>query len=200
MPTRDEDSPPSAMTEAAALPTKYGAFRVFAYVDEEELEHLALVHGDVSTAAAPIVRVHSECLTGDALASLRCDCGDQLNAAMKRIEDEGSGVLLYLRQEGRGIGLANKIRAYTLQDQGLDTVEANQCLGFEPDERNYDVAVSMLGELGVSRIRLLTNNPAKISSLERGGVEVEARLALTISRDENRNYLQTKAEKLQHLL
>ena len=190
----------SRLTEPAILPTQFGEFTVYAYVDEHGLEHLVLVRGEVSESVTPLVRVHSECLTGDAFGSVRCDCGDQLSRALEMMADEGSGVLLYLRQEGRGIGLANKVRAYALQDRGYDTVEANQSLGFAPDERDYSVAVSMLRELGVRRVRLLTNNPAKRTALEDGGIVVTERLPLTVPRTENSRYMRTKAEKLRHIL
>ncbi len=190
----------SSFTEAAQLPTRFGTFQVRAYIDSELTEHLAVVYGNASASDAPIVRIHSECLTGDALGSIRCDCGDQLARSMEMIAAAGSGVILYLRQEGRGIGLANKIRAYTLQDSGMDTVEANQCLGFEPDERDYGAAVNMLTGLGINEIRLLTNNPDKVASLERSGIVVAERIPISISRAENEQYLRTKAEKMQHIL
>ncbi len=195
------------LTEFASLPTRFGQFRTASYVDDSGLEHLVLARDDVRLGhaqqdldAVPLVRVHSECLTGDALGSLRCDCGDQLDLALKRLGREPDGLLLYLRQEGRGIGLANKIRAYTLQDDGLDTVEANVCLGFLPDERDYSVAAEILRCLSVRRVRLLTNNPDKIGSLEANGIAVEERVPLSVSRAQNTAYLRTKAEKLQHLI
>ena len=196
----------SFLTPFAALPTRHGLYNAASFIDESGLEHLVLTRGDSvarddqHTTRAPLVRVHSECLTGDALGSLRCDCGDQLEQALERLSDEPDGMLLYLRQEGRGIGLANKIRAYTLQDGGLDTVEANVCLGFLLDERDYSVATEILRALGVHRVRLLTNNPDKIGSLEANGVVVEERVPLSIARAENSAYLRTKAEKLQHLI
>lgn len=165
-------------------------------------DHLAIVVGEPSSApSAPLVRVHSECFTGDLLGSLRCDCGPQLREALRRISAEGAGALLYLAQEGRGIGLANKLRAYTVQDSGLDTVAANLALGFEADERDFAVAASMLRCLGVRRIRLLTNNPAKVTSLTMHGIEVESRQALSLGPNgTNDSYLETKAHQLGHLL
>lgn len=197
---RDSASRVTKLSDEAALPTRHGHFRVTAFGDENGGEHLAVVYGNPFHESAPVVRIHSECLTGDALGSVRCDCADQLHLAMKTIVDEGSGVLLYLRQEGRGIGLANKIKAYALQDTGLDTVEANRCLGFEPDERDYHAAVGMLDRLAIRELRLLTNNPAKLDALERAGISIRERLPLSISRRENENYLRTKARKMNHLL
>ncbi|MCK8823608.1 bifunctional 3,4-dihydroxy-2-butanone-4-phosphate synthase/GTP cyclohydrolase II [Fuchsiella alkaliacetigena] len=184
------------------LPTEYGDFRAYAYetVISEEC-HLALVKGDVEGAAEVLVRVHSECLTGDALASLRCDCGDQLGQALTKIEEEGQGVLLYMRQEGRGIGLANKLRAYELQDEGKDTVEANELLGFEADLRDYGIGAQILADLELNSIRLMTNNPRKIIGLEGYGLEITARVPLEVDANcNNLNYLQTKKEKLGHIL
>jgi 3,4-dihydroxy 2-butanone 4-phosphate synthase/GTP cyclohydrolase II len=187
-------------TEAASLPTRYGDFAVSAFRDKEGREHLALQMGN-GVEGAPLVRIHSECLTGDVLGSLRCDCGDQLNAAFASIAKSGSGIILYLRQEGRGIGLANKISAYALQDRGLDTVEANHCLGFTADLRDYSVAAGMLRTLGIRKVRLLTNNPHKVSDLETNGIEVAERVPLQVERrPENARYLETKASKLAHLL
>jgi GTP cyclohydrolase II len=183
------------------LPTEFGVFDVTAYLDlENNAEHLLLHMGEVN-GSAPLVRIHSSCLTGDVLGSCRCDCGEQLRLALKRIAGEKSGFLLYLGQEGRGIGLANKIRVYALQDKGLDTVEANIELGFEPDERSYAVAGEMLRDQGVRNIRLMTNNPQKISALEHHGVAVEERVAHeVIPNAHNASYLKAKAEKLGHLL
>ncbi|NNF04807.1 MAG: GTP cyclohydrolase II [Rhodothermales bacterium] len=191
--------------ESAMLPTRYGPFRVTAYRGQRGDEHLLLEFGDPASgtedAAAPLVRIHSECLTGDALGSLRCDCGDQLAAAMQRIAQHGSGAVVYLRQEGRGIGLINKIKAYALQDEGMDTVEANRCLGFEPDSRDYRAAASVLLERGISAVRLMTNNPGKVQGLRKNGVQVRERIPLqTGTRPENQRYLKTKAAKLAHLL
>jgi len=191
--------------ESARLPTQFGTFRVTAYRQTRGEEHLLLEFADTDSApklgSSPLVRIHSECLTGDALGSLRCDCGDQLAAAMSRIADHGSGAVVYLRQEGRGIGLINKIRAYALQDEGMDTVEANRCLGFEPDARDYAVAASILQDRDVRAVRLMTNNPRKVEGLQANGIAVEERIPLQIrSRPENRLYLRTKAAKLAHLL
>jgi 3,4-dihydroxy 2-butanone 4-phosphate synthase / GTP cyclohydrolase II len=187
----------------ARLPTPQGEFTVHGYharYGNVDAEHVALVMGDVSDGQPALVRVHSECLTGDVFASLRCDCGEQIDAALSRIAREGRGVLLYLRQEGRGIGLMNKLRAYALQDQGLDTVEANERLGFRPDHREYGIGVQILLDLGVRRARILTNNPEK-ASLSLYGFEVVERVPLEVSpRDSNRSYLLSKRDKLGHLI
>lgn len=188
--------------DEASLPTKYGEFTAVAY--ESILDgqgHLALVKGDLSRVEAPLVRVHSECLTGDVFGSRRCDCGEQLARAMEMIAKEGVGVLLYMRQEGRGIGLLNKIRAYKLQDQGKDTVEANEALGFPPDLRDYGIGAQILADLGLKKIRLLTNNPRKIAGLEGHGLQVVARIPIEIRPQKyNQFYLITKKKKLGHLL
>jgi 3,4-dihydroxy 2-butanone 4-phosphate synthase/GTP cyclohydrolase II len=187
---------------SAELPTGHGAFRLYAYeslIDKET--HLALVRGDIGDGMSVMVRVHSKCLTGDVFHSMRCDCGAQLDAAMGRIAAEGRGILLYLNQEGRGIGLANKIRAYELQDQGLDTVEANERLGFKADQRDYGIGAQILGDLGVRTMRLLTNNPRKFVGLEGYGLSVIESLPLEIPvSDTTRRYLKTKKEKLGHKL
>jgi 3,4-dihydroxy 2-butanone 4-phosphate synthase / GTP cyclohydrolase II len=187
---------------AANLPTDHGDFRVIAFESPIDREtHVALVRGDIGEGENVLVRVHSKCLTGDVFHSARCDCGLQLDAAMSRIAEEGRGVLLYLNQEGRGIGLANKIRAYELQDQGLDTVEANERLGFKPDQRDYGIGVQILKDLGVKSMRLLSNNPRKLVGLEGYGLSVVEWLPLEIPASEHtKRYLTTKKEKLGHKL
>jgi len=187
---------------SAKLPTEYGEFRVHAFENQiDKQTHLALVFGDVGDGRDVLVRVHSQCLTGDVLRSVRCDCGAQLNKALCRIAGEGRGVLLYLSQEGRGIGLANKIRAYSLQDQGLDTVEANERLGFKPDQRDYGIGVQILREIGVRSMRLLSNNPRKLVAIEGYGLSVTEWLPLEIRpSSSNLRYLTTKRNKLGHLL
>ena len=186
----------------SSLPTRLGNFRVQVFADSaDNKDHVVLSLGDWSPHDAVLCRLHSECLTGDVLGSLRCDCGEQLNTALMRIAAEGRGLLLYLRQEGRGIGLANKIRAYALQDAGADTVEANEQLGFAPDDRQYDAALAILQDLGVGRVRLMTNNPRKLAALEAGGIEVVERLPHQChANPHNEAYLFTKANKLGHLL
>jgi 3,4-dihydroxy 2-butanone 4-phosphate synthase/GTP cyclohydrolase II len=186
----------------AALPTPYGEFRVISYENQlDHREHVALVKGDIGGRRNVLVRMHSECLTGDVFHSLRCDCGEQLHAAMRRIEEAGAGAVVYLRQEGRGIGLANKIRAYQLQDAGQDTVEANETLGFKPDLRDYGIGAQILLDLGLSSIRILTNNPRKIVGLEGYGLKVTGREPIQVTPGpHNREYLATKRTKLGHLL
>ena len=187
---------------SASLPTDHGDFRVMAYESTIDREtHVALVKGEIGDGEQVLVRVHSRCLTGDVFHSARCDCGPQLDAALERIAQEGRGVLLYLNQEGRGIGLANKIRAYELQDQGLDTVEANERLGFQPDQRDYGIGVQILRDLGVHSMRLLSNNPRKLVGLEGYNLSVSEWLPLEIPASEHtRRYLRTKKEKLGHKL
>jgi 3,4-dihydroxy 2-butanone 4-phosphate synthase/GTP cyclohydrolase II len=186
----------------ADLPTRYGRFRVFAYESLADREtHVALVRGDLGDGAGVLVRVHSRCLTGDVFHSARCDCGDQLESALRRIDTEQRGVLLYLNQEGRGIGIANKILAYALQEQGFDTVEANERLGFKPDQRDYGIGAQILSDLGVRSMRLLTNNPRKFVGLEGYGLSVSETLPIEIPATEtNRRYLKAKKDKLGHRL
>ncbi|WP_440996552.1 GTP cyclohydrolase II [Arhodomonas sp. SL1] len=202
MSDRSKHSAGAVHVGAARLPTRWGAFIIHGFEEPgRDHEHVALVMGEVEGVEAVLVRVHSECLTGDALFSQRCDCGPQLEAALERIGREGRGVLVYLRQEGRGIGLLNKIRAYGVQDrEGADTVEANEALGFAADARDYTVAADMLRYLGVRSVRLLTNNPSKVTGLEAAGVRVSERLALHAGRNpHNHTYLETKAAKFGHL-
>ena len=186
----------------ADLPSKYGHFRIHAYESKLDSKcHLAIMKGDVRGKKDVLVRVHSECLTGDALGSMRCDCGEQLATALKKIEAEGCGVVLYMRQEGRGIGLANKMRAYELQDQGKDTVEANVLLGFAPDERDYGIGAQILADLGLSSIRLMTNNPAKRAGLEGYGLSITERVPLVMPVNEyDKNYMKVKSAKMGHIL
>jgi GTP cyclohydrolase II len=186
----------------ARIPTEYGDFQLCYYTNTlDKKEHLAFYMGDVSQADEVLVRVHSECFTGDVLGSLRCDCGEQLNRSLAMVASAGLGVIIYLRQEGRGIGLLEKLRAYNLQDQGYDTVDANLMLGHEADERDYSLAARILEEMGVKAVRLITNNPSKISALENEGIKVTARVPLEVATNsENEYYMVTKARRMDHLL
>jgi 3,4-dihydroxy 2-butanone 4-phosphate synthase/GTP cyclohydrolase II len=185
------------------IPTLYGGeFEVIAYENEiDSFQHLAFVKGEISPDDEVLVRVHSECLTGDVFGSLRCDCGEQLHAAMRMIDEEGKGVIIYMHQEGRGIGLNNKIKAYELQDQGLDTVQANEKLGFKADLRDYGVGAQILRDLGIRKMRLMTNNPKKIKGIEGYGLVVKERISIEVKpNDNNINYLKTKKKKMGHIL
>ena len=191
----------------AEIPTAYGPFRLYVYRDASEItsdspaveEHMAIVRGDVSGSSNVLCRVHSECWTSEVLGSLKCDCREQLEVALARIAAEGTGVVVYLRQEGRGIGLGNKVRAYALQDNGADTVEANLALGFEVDARRYDLAANILADLGVKSIRLLTNNPLKVTGLRAAGVQVTDRIAHWVGENQhNAAYLAVKRRKMGH--
>ena len=188
--------------ETAKLPTQFAEFTLYGFEDDQtQKDHVALVLGDVDNGEPVLMRMHSECLTGDALFSMRCDCGPQLEAALKSIAEEGRGVLLYLRQEGRGIGLINKIKAYHLQDAGADTVEANEQLGFDADLREYDIAHDMLEYLKIKKLRIMTNNPRKVTALEQHGLEIVERLPWKHGENpHNSSYLSTKAGKLGHML
>ncbi len=188
---------------SARIPNEYGEYQLHLYHNSvDDKEHLALVYGDVSEKDEIMVRVHSECFTGDVLGSQRCDCGEQLQRAMQLIAEEGEGVVLYMRQEGRGIGLSEKLRAYNLQDQGHDTVEANLLLGHQADARDYTAAALMLQDLGVRSVRLLTNNPSKIEQLQELGIEIRSRIPLTpiLVNEQNRRYLFTKMTRMSHML
>ncbi|QQK77923.1 bifunctional 3,4-dihydroxy-2-butanone-4-phosphate synthase/GTP cyclohydrolase II [Salicibibacter cibarius] len=198
---REHDSLVQREVETA-LPTKFGAFRAVGYSDADEgQENIALVKGNIADGAPVLVRIHSECMTGDVFGSERCDCGPQLHAALEKIEEEGRGILLYMRQEGRGIGLMNKLRAYKLQEEGYDTVNANEELGYSADLRDYGIGAQILRDLGVEKVRLLTNNPWKISGLESYGINVDERIGLQLPPlEHNESYLQTKFHKLGHLL
>ena len=186
-----------------SLPTEeYGTFRLFGFESSDKSESvIALVRGDLAAEEAPLARIHSQCLTGDVFGSARCDCGAQLHCALDKISKRGTGILIYQLQEGRGIGLMNKLLAYSLQDSGHDTVEANQHLGFEADQRNYDLCADVLRSLGVARVRLMSNNPRKIEALEHAGIRVVERVPIEITpSDSTKNYLKTKKAKLGHLL
>lgn len=200
MDTKDPRIVTVKFISSSHLPTEFGEFEIHAFEDSvDHKEHIALVYGDVAASDKVLCRVHSECLTGDALFSLRCDCGSQLREAMHRIATRGCGVILYLRQEGRNIGLGNKIRAYHLQDEGADTVEANQALGFDADERRYDMCLPILEELGVRDIELMTNNPLKVTALEKLGIPVTRIPIITGENAHNEAYLATKRSKLGHI-
>lgn len=192
---------PLRYVQSSKLPTKWGVFDIHGFEDpQNKKEHIAISMGDVAGGEPVLLRIHSECLTGDALFSVRCDCGAQLEEAMRRIAKEGRGAILYLRQEGRGIGLLNKIKAYHLQDQGADTVEANEQLGFGADMRDYSICRPILKYLNISSVKLLTNNPRKVKALEDMGITVAKRVALQTGHNpHNVNYLATKAGKLGHL-
>ncbi len=189
---------------ASVLPTKQGTFKIIGYeatTRDRASPYVVLVKGDLSKTPTPLVRIHSQCLTGDVFGSTRCDCGDQLKSAMRQISKAGSGVIIYHPEEGRGIGLLNKLRAYELQDQGADTVEANKRLGFGADERDYAACAAILKDLGVQRVRMLSNNPRKLKALEAAGIQVLERISIEIApRRSTQHYLKTKKEKLGHLL
>jgi 3,4-dihydroxy 2-butanone 4-phosphate synthase/GTP cyclohydrolase II len=190
------------MVAVADFPSDYGTFLILGFVNNKDgKDHTIVLKGEIGDGENVLCRIHSACLTGDALGSRRCDCGDQLHAALLSIEHEGRGVMLYQQAEGRGIGLTNKLRAYVLQDQGMDTLEANTSLGFRPDERDYAVPVEMLKKIGVKSVRLLTNNPDKVGELQRMGIRVVERLPLQPSlHKDNERYLQTKKQRFGHLL
>ena len=197
-----DDIRPLSIESDSFLPTEFGNFRIRVFVGPDGKEHTTLYTGDISNPEnTPLVRIHSECLTGDAFGSLKCDCGPQLESAMRRIQEEGCGAIVYLRQEGRGIGLYSKIQAYALQDQGHDTLDANLLLGLPADGRTYDVAAEMLKDLGVGTIRLMTNNPLKINGLIENGIDVEQRLEHVVGISNfNSHYLATKGARMGHLL
>lgn len=201
-PPEQTELPEVRAVASAKLPTRFGTFRVVGFeIDGAQADHVAVVRGAIDGASEVLVRLHSECLTGDALGSLRCDCRDQLEASLARIGGEASGAVIYLRQEGRGIGLFNKIRAYALQDEGLDTIDANRALGLPDDARDYAVAARMLRELGVQSVRLMTNNPDKVAQLERHGLRVSERVPhVMATQHHNRHYLETKALRSGHHL
>ena len=192
---------PTEIDADAFLPTEFGNFRIRVTVDEEGSEHCLVYAGDLQSVDAPLIRIHSECLTGDAFSSMKCDCGPQLQASLKQIQEEGCGAVVYLRQEGRGIGLHSKIQAYALQDQGYDTLDANLALGLPADARTYGIAARMLKEAGVRKVRMMTNNPLKVRGLEENGIEVEFRLPhMSGVSVQNIDYLKTKNERMGHML
>lgn len=194
-------SNPLKFVASCRLPTEWGVFRMHGFEESSGQEHIALVMGDISGGMSVLSRIHSECLTGDALFSQKCDCGPQLQAAMQAVQKEGRGVIVYLRQEGRGIGLINKIRAYQLQDQGLDTVEANLHLGLPVDARDFTLAKNVYEHLGIKSVKLLTNNPEKVAALQEAGINIVERIPLHVGENpENERYLHTKADKLGHFL
>ena len=195
------DAEPIEIEADAYLPTEYGNFRVSVTLDEAGQEHSLLYTGDLSGAKSPLVRIHSECLTGDAFGSMKCDCGPQLKTAMRKIQEAGCGAIVYLRQEGRGIGLHSKIQAYALQDIGYDTLDANLALGLPADARDYAIAAKMLADAGVRKVRLMTNNPMKIKGLRDNGIEVDRRVEhISGVSVENINYLSTKGKRMVHIL
>lgn len=199
--TNDDNMKTIQHIATCQLPTQFGTFTMLGFLDKHGKEHTALTLGDIENQESVLVRVHSECLTGDALFSQRCDCGAQLAASMQRIQQEGCGVIVYLRQEGRGIGLINKIKAYHLQDMGMDTVEANIALGLPVDNRDFTIARDILNHLQVQKIRLMTNNPEKIRILTQAGITITERIPLQVGIQAcNRHYLQTKVQKLGHLI
>ncbi|WP_296950151.1 GTP cyclohydrolase II [uncultured Massilia sp.] len=202
---QDNATMPASLVDyvtSCTLPTPWAQFTLHAFVEHATgKEHLAMTLGDLSTGAPPLARIHSECLTGDVMFSQRCDCGAQLETALQRIAEEGRGILLYLRQEGRGIGLVNKIRAYRLQEAGADTVEANLQLGFQADARSYELVLPMLEQFGIESVRLMTNNPRKIAALGKFGIRVAERVPLLVNRNAfNNSYLNTKEAKLGHMM
>ena len=201
LPTPATRRTPLEKIAESKLPTPFAEFRITVFRAADEKEHVVIALGELAVGEPPLIRVHSECLTGDALFSLRCDCGFQLHAALASIAEAGRGAVLYLRQEGRGIGLGNKIRAYALQDRGSDTVEANHQLGFPADARDYGLAVDLLRQLGLQKIRLMTNNPLKLDALVAEGIEVTERVPVQSGLNpHNEGYLRTKAEKMGHWL
>ena len=191
-----------SFVEASELPTEFSNFKVHAFTEQEsEKDHLAITLGDIKSMDSVLTRIHSQCITGESFYSLRCDCRYQLSESLNQIAKKGCGVIFYLQQEGRGIGLSNKIRAYKLQDSGFDTVEANHQLGFHEDERNYEIVSSMANHLKIQSIDLMTNNPKKIDAIEKSGLKINKRIPIkSESNDHNKSYLNTKAKKLGHLM